>query len=791
MRRIYFIITLVSLSLLSSCETAMEKNSKYQRPVWLEGKLFTVAQSVPELSIFSECLKRSGYDALLDKSGLYTLMAPTDDAFADYFALNNYQSLDDIDSIELKRLVEIHIVKNPWSKDQLRELNTSGWIDEDDDDIRYTGYKRETMYQPNNKVYKVIEVTGGYPIISASGSATRVVYSAYNKYVPLFYKEYMDYSEVAPSDFEFYYDRPFQSSEIYYGGAQLLNTGEDLNEDGVEDDYYVAENGYVYLIDRVVEPLMSADELLFDSNGTYKYSSFGNLINEYAKFSINETATNAQAGATEGADVDNLYNITFSNLAFNIANENTHSNASYSIAFHNALFAPTNTAMSEFENNVIGRGNDYYGGFSGIPNVLKTLIVNYHMARYQPYYPSQAGSHGTFYNAADSRVDLDGIGIVQKEYGSNCTFVGMDKVIMPDIFSSVAGPVIIRPDYFNFFASIYYSGLFTVLQSLTTDYSLFAIPDEAMDADSSLFITYTDDIYSGFKINSCKTYNRELEQLESLPVRSSEQTSLTSLINGQIALGTNKGVCRKEFLRTLSGYYISFDNEDGTVWGGDSTTVGIYSDSIAAEIKFDTELAEDFGNSYGYAPVNGKTYSVNYWMQFPKETFDYSKLKIDGNHLFYDLINSAGLLSTTNRLNFLTEGEALTVFVPTDAALLAVGADTLPHDELKELLLSHFVTGLNMFTDNILRYPLVDGYFTVNDGLLHLGSSEADKIDIYDKNGTLYFQVEENDEKTNIMYLGWDDGDETDGNTFSAKSQVGISVIVHLVDDVIQPDIVF
>jgi hypothetical protein len=105
--------------------------------------------------------------------------------------------------------------------------------------------------------------------------------------------------------------------------------------------------------------------------------------------------------------------------------------------------------------------------------------------------------------------------------------------------------------------------------------------------------------------------------------------------------------------------------------------------------------------------------------------------------------------------------------------------------------MAHFVTGINMFTDNFIRTPTPDSYFTVDNNLLTIGSSEADKIDIYANDGTINFQVEENDDKTNIMYLGWDNGDDNDGSTLTSKSQVGISVVVHFVDNVIQPDIVF
>jgi uncharacterized surface protein with fasciclin (FAS1) repeats len=777
---------------LFSCEDEMEVD-KYETPSWLEGKVFTVAQSVDELSLFTECIERVGLDLIIDKTGLYTIMAPTNTAVSEYLAANNYSSIDDIDSTELTRLVEIHILLNPWSKDQLRQLNYSGWMDDDNDDLSTLAYKRETTLYPENKEYKVIEVTGDVPVISSTGTSSRIVYSGVHKYVPIFFSEYMDYENVTSSDFEFYYDRAFESSEIYYCGAQLISSDEDLDEDGVIDEFYTAENGYVYLIDQVIEPLESADEFLFDTEGTYQYDSFGDLINEYALFEYNEDATEDQEGYSEGLSVDKLYDISFSGLGFNIFNENTTTTTKYSVCVHNGLFAPTNEAFESFEDNVLGegKGDEYYGGFSYIPNTLKTLIVNYHMLPDYPYFPSQAGDQGSLYNASDYRVDLSDVNVLETAYGSNSTLVGIDKVLMPDIFPSVAGPVILRPSFSSFFGLIYYTDLFPVLSSLDTEFSLFAIPDEALETDSSLLFTYDDDLFDGFSVTLHKALDQSTGSLVSLSKTSSTGTSLKSLIYGQIAMGVPEGICRKEFLMTLSGYYISFDTETGFVWGGEPTVYGYNGDSVMV-LDYNTELSEDF-DSYGTAPANGKTYSVDYWMQFPDEYFSKSCLDGDDDYdLFYQLIVDAGLIdSGTGRLNFLTEGESLTIFVPSDQALTAIGAESLSTDELQELIMAHFVTGINMFTDNFIRTPTPDSYFTVDNNLLTIGSSEADKIDIYANDGTINFQVEENDDKTNIMYLGWDNGDDNDGSTLTSKSQVGISVVVHFVDNVIQPDIVF
>jgi len=774
----------------------MEKSPKFQRPYWLEGKVYTVSQTVPELSIFNECIARTGLDEIINVSGLYTVMAPTDDAFDAFFAQHpQYNSIDDIDSTSLIELVKMHIVLKSWSKDQLRLLSThtGGWIDPEDDDADFTGFKRETFLKPSNKKYKVQEAPGFPSTISSSGNAVYSVFSEYNKFAPVFYSEYMDYTRVSSSDFEFYYDRPFESSEIFYAGAKLISTGMDLNDDGEIDDGYPAENGYVYLIDRVIEPLPSAEDFLSGESSENQYSVFGNLVNEFATFSYNEDATYAQEGANEGLAVDKLYDIVYPSLSFNIADESTAPIPVYSIAYHNALFAPTNEVYNSFIDNVITSGSDHYSEVRNIPDVLKQTIVDAHMAPWRPYYPSQAVDRGLFYNALGEKVLSSEVSAVEAVFGSNATLVGVDKVIVPGMFKSVAAPIALRQSYKSFFGGLYFSGLFSIVNNLSSEFTLLAISDKSFERDSTLMLRVSDDLINGYEFESCEVYNRTEEVMESFSVRQSVPF-LRGLINGQIALGTPQGICKKEYLRTLTGFYMEFDNENMLVSGGVPTAFGYMGNSADSAIQLDlnVELKEDYGSVYGTAPANGKVYKVESWLTFPSEFFKSSSLKIQGQTMFYELMDKAGLLNpSTYRFNFLTEGEALTVFIPTDAALATAQADTLQGEELIDFLQRHFVTGANLFTDNISKNPVVEAYFTKNGKSLKLGSSNPDEIDIINGDGSIYYTIKENGARTNNMYLGWDNGDNNDGSSVDSKKQAGISVITHMIDSVIPSSAIF
>lgn len=777
-----------------SCEDQMEKNPKYERPKSLQGKVYDVIKSTPELSVFAECIEKAGLKNLINSSGLYTVMAPTNDAFKSYFSENpKYKTISDIDSVELKRLVEFHIVLMPYSKKQLRLLNTSGWINEESAKPEYSGYKRETLYRPGNRKLQVTEREGKQPLIESKGKSERIIYSASNKYAPLFYQEYMNYSFLKSSDYDYYFSRPFESKEIYFGNAKLLETETDLNNDGRFDDAFPAENGYVYLIDRVVEPMQNAYEFLWDNSSASnkQYSGFGELINEFSQFIYNNTATLSQEGALEGLTVSQLYNLTYPTLSFNLLDEATYSIPKNSIAYHNALFAPDNEAFYSFISKVI-KGQGRYSDLSEVPYMIKRIIVKNHMARWTPFYPSLGGLNGSFKTDNGNRIDLTGINELEINYGSNATLVGLNKVILPREFLSVAAPVVLSKEYSYFMWSLYFTDALQILSNSSMKYTFFPIPDDQFEKDSTLRLTVNDNPLQepAYFPGTARIFDFGSKTNVSLSVRSGTNLSLRNLVYGQIGIGVRMKNCRKEFLRNLNNYYVVINNETNLVTGGLASIRGYNGNSIIYQYLGE-ELVEDFGAEYGHAPDNGKTYRVDSWFQFPNSSFTDASLNIGDNRLFIDLLKKVKLMDSSGKFSFLNEGESMTVFVPTDAALKAINADKLSDEKLKKMLLSHFIVGATIFTDHVNRNPGSLSYFTKSGQRLSIQTTSPDEIAVLKPDKSVYSKIIEDGNKTNQMYLGWDNGIETDGNPFAAKSKAGISIVVHQTDNVIEPDIVF
>jgi uncharacterized surface protein with fasciclin (FAS1) repeats len=477
-----FLLFATALLFLFSCK---QEPDIYKRPDWLAGKVYTQILAQPELSTFAKCIELTGYDEILDVSGSYTVFAPSNEAFTKYFAQNTkYNSVESIPITELTEIVKYLIVQNPWSKIQLRTLDVYGWIDTlSTDNNKPKGFKRETLLLNPNRKYGI--ATGGvgkevkFVIVDTLQTKDyRKVITDSRKYVPIFYQEYFDIYKLNKSDYEFYFDRTFDSpNDIYFAGAKIIS------------DEISAENGFVYIVDRVVDPLQNASEIIGNSSGANNYTDFLDVLNRFPQFEYNREKTFLQPGAAQGAVVDSLFDLSFPTLAFDFSSEKTSPPSgtyglpsNVTIRYHHGLMAPTNTAFQSFIDEYIKIPSGW-GSLAGAPENIKRIIANTYMS-VNTIYPTdfQEG----FYNGELDIVKLDESDIIEKKFGSNSTFIGLKKAIVPRAFKSVTGPVYLQRGYNKVMIAIEQSGLLSALKRQNENYMFFVENDANSSQDSSL-----------------------------------------------------------------------------------------------------------------------------------------------------------------------------------------------------------------------------------------------------------------------------------------------------------------
>jgi uncharacterized surface protein with fasciclin (FAS1) repeats len=751
-------LLLILLIFAIGCREEFDRDEKYNRPSWLAGKLYTQILDQPELSIFAKCIELTGYDSIINVSGSYTVFAPDNEAF-DIFLQNHpeFNSIEDIPIEELTRIVKYHIVQNPWSTEQLRSLDIYGWIDSlDINNDEPRGYKRETLLREKDRKYGVDENTEKRLVIvdTLQSDWYRRQATDSRKYAPIFFKEYFNIYDLSPNDYTFYFERPFETNSMYYASGKIIKA-----------DIF-AENGFVHIIDRVVEPLKNAFQLLDTKSESGSYSKFLNLVNTFPQFTYNVEKTYDQPGADLGYEVDSLFDITYPELTFDILNERTKAPSgtfglpgNVSIRYHHGLMAPTDEAFDEFVSEYL-EGPYKWGSLEEAPHHIKRMIVNTHMAS-GPIYPTDFAQG--FYNGEMDLVTLDPGTIIEKDYGSNCTFIGLNKVIVPRAFKSVTGPIYMQRGYSRVMYAIEKAGLLPALKRVDKTYMLYVESDANLKIDSSLLYNPITEQFSVFFIAEGTAQQIMLTT-----------NDLRTLILNHIGIAYPTGIARKEFIRNLAGNYLIVNNETGEVSGTAPTTIG-YKGLVQTVV-----IPEKISTNAD----NGNTYDIKNWFSFAAPTL---YLKISGSYPnFHNLLKIAGLTKDKEyRYTFISDNEEYTVFVPNDEALSSFRWDTLTTDELRKFLMMHFVQGDMIFTDgsktaNYYETARVDEksttYTTVYTKIYI--NPAYDEIKIPDKTGANYLTIPES-ETTNII-AGRDMGE---GN--EAFPVILSNVVIHEINKVL------
>jgi uncharacterized surface protein with fasciclin (FAS1) repeats len=658
--------------LISGCE---KEQILYERPEWLLGKVYTQILEEAELTTFARCIELTGYDQIINVSGSYTVFAPSNAAWNDYLSKNGYSTVDDIPISKLTEIVKYHLVQNPWSKRQLRSLDVFGWIDTlDITNDKPKGFKRETLLLDKNRKYGVATSGGAVPrtiiVDTLSSTFNRRVITDSRKFVPIFFQQYFDIYELNKSDYAFYFDRPFENpNDLYFAEAKIVS------------DEIFAENGFIYLVDRVVEPLKTAYNILEENGNGNQYSDFLSLLNRYPEFEYNHQETIKQPGAEQGIAVDSLFDLTYPELLFDINNEQTSApRGTYglpqnvTIRYHHGLMAPTNEAFQRFLDNYLKIPQGWQN-LDNAPGHISRLIARSYMS-YSPIYPTDFIKG--FINGEEDAIRLEEENIIEKQFGSNTTFIGLNDAIIPRAFSSVTGPIYLQMGYSKFMYAIERSGLLPALKRENKDYSLFVESDAKSNQDSSFFYDPGRQRFEAIELTGGGFFN---------PVTLTV-SDLRTLVLNHVATRTPSGIARKEFIPNLGGNYLIFNNETGEVSGTAATTIGfrggVEQPNFPRKLNFDSD--------------NGSTYEIDNWFSFTTSDI-YSQISSLYPE-FNALMVQAGLARPKEyRYTFISNNEKYTIFVPSKTALESADLSSLSTQELKNFLLLHFVRGNIIFTD--------------------------------------------------------------------------------------------
>jgi uncharacterized surface protein with fasciclin (FAS1) repeats len=650
--------SLVFLSLLSVFPGCGEKAIKdyYERPAWLKGSAYDVLESAGNFKLFLAAVNRTEYKELLKGKGLCTVFAPDDEAMQAYLQ-GKGGSVDGLDAEELDLLIGYHILQYSYDKEGLLNFEPNGAATAGDKDPEGVYYKHMTFAR--NPVREIVDPVSG---------ETRSVYYK-EKHLPVFSTRLFSTLNV---DGERNYKAFFPGSKWYGSDDRLYVANAGVREGG----YAIpTDNGYLYYIDQVVNPLPTLYDAI-EAQGE-EYSLFLKLYDKFA--SITRDAAITTKYAPPGVDYYVYNHSSVPMIANEWCNNDGREISANSVQCNNA-FVPNNQAIMEFANDFFGLS--MYSAADAaqldqIPMIAVYFFMLNHVNRSTILFPDEIPGRSTIYG---DRMEFNTM--LHQEMCSNGVFYGIDKVIVPAMFKSVSGPLYQDDTHSIFTYILFRSGYLYQLINPAVRFSVFAPTDIALNSMGIRLNMGAANVFGDETGEEMTGINADGQQVW----KTMEYMSIAGLVSAHIVVGeVNNFVGDTTYFpgREAASTLIAVDG-------------GIRGELPTADPIEVREITGDW--------VNGKIYSIDNALGRQsltvagvlKDNARYSK--------FFNQLQSNGFItgdgSQTNPwdIKALTEGAHVMVFAPTDDLL---GSSVLTPDELRYCFVS--------LEDNSLRQYMFPG----------------------------------------------------------------------------------
>ncbi len=358
--------------------TACEKDydGYYDMPDNLEGPIYEQLKSNENFSSYVDALERvPKLQVIVNKSGLYTVFAPTNDAWTKYLHENNYASTEDIPPRKLQELVENHILFGMWFRydfDRFISEYKHTRIDETSFEVR----SRPDLIPVIASKGSLVDDIGS----AAEGSEVKVYHDFRQSTV--YTSKYLDKLDVK-GDYKIIYGK--DASDFNFGDAN------------VSMEKISAKNGVIHGIDKVVAP---ADLISTYMSNKDEASLFYQIVESFMELDYSEEYSKQYGSdvyilqfvyptGTDYTATSNLWGTNRSTWGgdFKYSTENEEI----------SVFLPTNESLTSF---LIEKYIPNFTKVDDIPQLAKYYIVGGSTCRYKALWPSDID--GSFSMTGDS-----------------------------------------------------------------------------------------------------------------------------------------------------------------------------------------------------------------------------------------------------------------------------------------------------------------------------------------------------------------------------------------------------
>ncbi|NDV63650.1 fasciclin [Bacteroides sp. 224] len=440
----------------------------YEKPEWLKGTAWEILSEEygGKYSLFLEAAELSGYRPILDGKSLVTVMAPDNDAFSAYMQENGYSAVKDMQTDELKKLIGYHLVYYSYSKTDLENFrpqdNALGTDDEDD----------LTSLQPG--MYYKFRTHSTSPVTKEVDPATNKAVTVYHleRFLPVFSHNIFKSKGIdAKKNYEYFYPG------ATWGG----DAGFNVSNASVKEYQIIANNGYIYNIDKVLEPLETIYDIMKKKN---EYSDFLDFYTQYSSYTYDKDLS-VDYGASVGTDslflhrhdVNGLPNIALEWPVTNPRLYATLASTAYSV------FAPSNQALNTFFNKYWKTKG--YSSLSNLDPLIVRVLLIQSVYGGSIVFPDEVN---TITNELGGGYDFDPYTVKDKNICVNGSFYGLSELKMPSMFQTVMGPSFLDKDYLLSLYALYNAGLVTTYGSNAAQYTMLITDNNSYETSDMRLI---------------------------------------------------------------------------------------------------------------------------------------------------------------------------------------------------------------------------------------------------------------------------------------------------------------
>lgn len=452
-----------------------------------KGSSWQILEEKGNFSLFLKALELTDYKNLVNGSGLVTVFAPTNAAFREYLMENyNTADLNLIDQTypeELNMLVAYHLIQFSYSPDDFLAFSVSSSSDKPQDGDG-TAFKYQTVARK--------------PIVETKDPITLLPRKIFHReeYLPVISTKLFkakgstdpegDYKAIFP-DANWIED---VEDRIYVGNAAVTEMG------------IPSDNGYLYVIDKVAEPLPTIYEALTDPKYADDFNEeYSYITRLFQTLSLYQYDANISRQYGEPGD-SLFYLYSFKAPAVTaempeIGSEWTYHNEQGTDITKSMSWAVTAVIPNDevFEAWMKEYFSEYFQNTESVNAVIDRMpyITLYQIAvahlfdKRQIIIPSELYTKGVAGSFAENfRVDESEVKDIK--FCSNGIIYGTTKVNIPYIFDSYVAPLFQTNateentgSTYNVYATAFMSrNMYRVASDLETNYSLFVISDDRL-----------------------------------------------------------------------------------------------------------------------------------------------------------------------------------------------------------------------------------------------------------------------------------------------------------------------